>query len=147
MAKTHAPHADAFRAEAVELVRASNKSKPALAERFFATRGSEQIARLSGAARRAAFAWIAVFSNRQRLHSALGDPGPAAFAERSPPMPVAAEPHTVHQSGATPMNGAVTVLLRAGAMMTGRRCDRVTWVTRGGGGDAQFRFDNIRLVW
>ena len=55
----------------------------ARAERFFATFKRELTNRqrwpTRQAARRAIFAWLAVFSNRQRRHSALGYLSPAAF--------------------------------------------------------------------
>ncbi|MBA3414913.1 MAG: IS3 family transposase [Chloroflexia bacterium] len=62
----------------------------ALAESFFATLTAELIATRSWPtrqlARQAIFAWIDVFSNRQRLHSALGFLAPLAFDDRRVPM-------------------------------------------------------------
>lgn len=52
MAKTHPPYPPAFRAEAVELARTSGKG---------------------------IFAWLEVFYNRQRSHSALGYQSSVAF--------------------------------------------------------------------
>lgn len=55
----------------------------AMAERFFATRTAELVDRhhwaTRAAARTAIFAWIAVFYNRQRAHSALAYRPPAPF--------------------------------------------------------------------
>ena len=57
----------------------------AMAESFFATLKTELIDRqpwpTRQAARRAIFAWIEGFYNRQRLHSALGYQSPVAFEE------------------------------------------------------------------
>jgi len=57
----------------------------ALAESFLATLKGELIARqpwpTRQAARQAIFAWIEVFSNRQRRHSSLGYVSPVAFEE------------------------------------------------------------------
>jgi putative transposase len=55
----------------------------AMAERSFATRKAELVARhhwaTRAAARTAIFAWIEVFSNRPRAHSALAYRPPATF--------------------------------------------------------------------
>jgi transposase InsO family protein len=69
-----------------------SKSRPgncydnALAESFFATFKTELLATqpwpTQQAARQAIFDWIEVFSNRQRLHSALGYCAPAAYEAR-----------------------------------------------------------------
>ena len=56
-----------------------------MAERFFATLKAELIDARSWpthrAARQAIFAWLEVFHNRQRLHSALGFLSPVAFEQ------------------------------------------------------------------
>ena len=57
----------------------------AMAERFFATRKAELVGRQHWAtraiARTAIFAWIEVFYNRQRAHSALTYQAPASFED------------------------------------------------------------------
>lgn len=74
--------------------RAADCYDNALAESFFAKLKSELVDRTTWATRRqarlAVFEWIEVFSNRQRLHSALGYQTPLAFEERRAPMAAAA---------------------------------------------------------
>jgi transposase InsO family protein len=63
--------------------RTGNCDDNAMAESFFATFKSELIDPVRWptrqAARQAIFAWLEVFSNRQRRHSALGYLSPVAF--------------------------------------------------------------------
>jgi len=68
---------------AISMSRVGDCYDNALAERFFATLKRELVDRhpwpTRRAARQAIFAWIEIFSNRQRSHSALGYRSPVAF--------------------------------------------------------------------
>ncbi|HEU5422932.1 MAG TPA: IS3 family transposase [Nitrolancea sp.] len=74
----------AARGIAVSMPRAGEGDDNALAERCFATLKGELVDTrpwpTRRAARQAIFAWIAVFYHRRRVHSALGDQRPVAFA-------------------------------------------------------------------
>ncbi len=66
--------------------RSGDRHDNALAESFFATRKTERIDAhrwpTRAAARRAIVAWLEVWYNRQRRHSALGYRSPVAWEER-----------------------------------------------------------------
>jgi hypothetical protein len=94
----------------ISMCRAGDCNDNTLAERCFATRKADFVDRqvwpTRQAARQALFAWIAVCSDRQRLHSALCCCAPATCQESEVPMVPAASRYTVQKSGAAPHDPA-----------------------------------------
>jgi len=90
----------------VAMSRSGDGYDNALAERFFATLKRELIEMrhwpTHRAARQAIFAWIAVFYNRRRSHSALGYRSPVAFESALAREAQAAETLPVHENESSP---------------------------------------------